>query len=130
MPSLSQWADVSRQLQRRRAELAGAASGGPGTPPAAVNTPAPSPAAAAAAKPGALDSPAAGPTAVTAAAGGTGSGAQEQGRPKQAPGTNGLPGKMTAGPARPHGGVRSSAMGAILRRLRSESEPAHSGAQP
>lgn len=133
VPSLSQWADVSRQLQRRRAELAAASNGGPVTPPAAVNGPALSPAAAVAAKltapPAALPSPAAGPTAATAAAGGSGSGAQEQGRPKQAPGVNGLPGKMTAGPARPHGGVRSSAMGAILRRLRSESEPAHNDTQ-
>lgn len=125
MPGLSEWSEISRQLQKRRAELAAATSGGsPAAAPAAAGG---SPAAAAAETRGAPTAgnatasaadDAAAPSAKAAAtvfATGSDAAAAKQ----QAPSGK----KMTRGPG-VRGGIRHSAMGAVLRQLRSEGQDA------
>jgi hypothetical protein len=118
IPSINEWVELSRQLQQRRAQLAASSGAGSSMSPPALNGSAASAAAGGGgghpAAPAPLPAPAA-EASVTDT-----SGHQQQQQQHAAQQAARVPGKMTAGAARPHGGVRHTALGSVLRRLRAE----------
>ena len=101
LPSLAKWSAISRQLQQRRAELAA------GSASVTVNSPAAAPTSST--TPG-VDA--------TRAAVATAPPASTTMPPRAATGSR--TNVMTPGAAAPRGGIRHSAMGSLLRRLRAE----------
>jgi hypothetical protein len=114
IPSISEWAELSRQLQQRRAQLAASNGGASSMSPPALKDSAPS----AANGGGGVSQPAAAPLPAPAAS--VAAVARREQPHRTAKQAARVPGKMTAGAARPHGGVRHTALGSVLRRLRAE----------